>query len=410
MSCIPNNQCIPVGTIPSNPDCTVQTLALSCDTGDLSISGGNTVNLACAVDLLQTVGVFTGLTLTGTILQAVIIFEDGIPQAKNVDLASLIGAAVDLNVVNTNSILLNLSNNTLTSNLNIDPASTLPITASGTGINFGCCPETPITANTTNTIQLTPSGSGGHVLTANLKYQSSGSILLSDSSAGLSAAVKYSTDANNVAGNGTDNGIYVQSASAQLANFSHNGFVTTGNSGTLLVGSDSKLYRITDPIPETSITGADTNTINLTVSGINNHTLQADLLFTTSNTVQLSSTGSGLQADIKIDTVSPGNVTVTSDSNGLVANINETSILGIQNTVATVQNPVTKIYGNLNNGAGGYAVASLSQYGLKFPSFSTTQRLAIPSGDLYDTLFVFDNTIRAFMWYDAVNAVWVQLT
>lgn len=411
-NCNPKQTCLPIGTVPANPDCIVQTLALDCSTGDLSISGtgGNSVNLACAVNLLQTVGTFTGLTLTGTILQAIIIFEDGVPQAKNVDLASLVNVSNQINVVSSNSLFLSFTNNTLSGLVNIDPASTLPISTSGAGIKFGCCPETPIIANTTNTIQLIPTGSGGHVLTANLKYQSSSSITLSDSSSGLSALVNYSTNANNVITNGTDGALYVPSASSQLGSLPNNGFASTGVSGTLLVGSDSKLYRLSDPAPETQITSVNTNTIITVINGPSNHTVQSNVHYTTTNTIQISDTSAGLQADVKVDSVAPGNVTISNTSNGLVANITETSILGIQNTVATVQNPVTKIYGNLSNGAGGYAVGSLSQYGLKFPAFSTSARLAIPAGDLYDQLFLFDTTIRAFMWYDAVNTVWVQLT
>lgn len=406
MPITPTSNCIPVGTV----DVNAQTLALDCTYGNLAISGGNQVNLACIVSNFQTVSTLSSVTLTGTNLQIIFIGEDGVQQAKNVDLSSLIGSNDGINVANSNSILLNFASNTLSANLNIDPASSMPITASGAGVKFGCCPETPITANTTNTILFTSTGSNGYVLSANLKYQSSSSVALSDTSAGLSATVRYSTDANNVAIAGTDGGIYVQSASSQLSSLANNGYVTTGTAGTLLVGSDSKLYRIATPAPETSITAINTNTISTVVNGLNNHTITSTLLISNSDTVQLSATSGGLQATVKIDTATPGNVVISSDSNGLVANVTETGIASVQNTAATVQNPMTSIFGTLNNGAGGFAAGSLSQYGLKFPSFTTTQRIAIPTADLYDTMFVFDNTIRAFMWYDAIALSWNQLT
>lgn len=406
MSCAPTNNCIPTGT----PLPGAQTLSLDCTTGNLAISEGNTVNLACVVANNQTVGVFNSLTLTGTILQAVITFEDGIQQAQNINLASLVTASESISVINTNSITLILASNVLSAVFNIDPASTLPITTSPSGVNFGCCPETGISTNNTNTIQLVSAGPLGYTLTANLKYQNSGSVSLSATSAGLSALVNYSSNTNNVATSGTDGGIYVPSSASQLANLASNGYVTTGSTGTQLVGSDSKLYRIPTPPGQTPITAVNSETIGFTTSGINGMTITSSVITSNSNTASLTATSSGLQANVLIDTGNAGNVTLSSDSGGLIASINETGIAAVQNTQATVQNPMTSVYGQLNNGAGGYVPVSFSQYGLKFPSFTTTQRLAIPSGNLYDTMFVFDNTIRTFMWYDAVNSVWVQLS
>jgi hypothetical protein len=402
----PINNCIPTGTVTPG----AQTLSLDCTTGNLAISEGNTVNLACVVANNQTVGVFNSLTLTGTILQAVITFEDGVQQAQNVNLASLTTNSDNISVISTNSVTLTLASNVLSANFNIDPSSTLPISTSIAGVNFGCCPETPISTNTTNTVQLTASGSNGYTLTANLKYQSTGSIVLSSTSAGLSGIVNYSTNANNVATGGTDGGIYVQSAASQLANLASNGYVTTGSSGTQLVGADSKLYRIPIPPGQTPITAINTETISSSISGINGMTITSSVNINNSNTISLTATSSGLQANVLIDTTNAGNVTISSDSGGLIASINESGIAAIQNTQATVQNPMTSVYGQLNNGAGGYVPVSFSQYGLKFPSFTTTQRSAIPTANLYDTMFVFDNTIRAFMWYDAVNSIWVQLS
>lgn len=400
MPCNPQN-------INPDPSCVNQTLALDCSTGDLSISNGNTLNLACAVNLLETKTQLVGLSLTGTILQAIYLGEDGVPQGKNVDLSPLLAESNILNVIATNSISLGFDGTTLRADLLIDPTSTLPITASATGIKFNCCPETAITANSTNTIQLTASNIGGHTLAANLKYQDSNSIDFSDSSLGLSAGIKYSTDANNAAVSGSDGALWVATAASQLAALPLNGYATTGATGTLLVGSDSKLYRLPDPLAQQAIIPVDTNTIDLTVTG--GHTLQADLRIANSNTIQLTSTSNGLQADIKFDTVTPGNVGFGSTGNGLIANITEASILAVQNTVASVQNPITKVFGNLNNGAGGYANVFISQYGVKIPSFTTSQRFGIPLADLYDALLVFDTNVRAYMWWDAINSIWIQI-
>lgn len=400
--------CTPQNT-PLDPSCVNQTLILNADTGDLSISNGNTVNLADTVQTLETKTQLVSLTLTGTILQAIYLGEDGIQQAKNVDLSSLLSDITHFNVEATNSISLGFDGVNLRADLIIDPASTLPVSASLSGVLFNCCPETPITANTTNTVQLVASGGGGHVLAANLKYQDSNSINFSDSSLGLSGSIKYSTDANNAATAGTDGALWVATASSQLASLPNNGFVTTGNTGTLLVGSDSKLYRIADPLGEQPIIGSNTNTANVIASGPDSHTIAVNVNLVTSNSIQLSSTTNGIQADLKIDTSTPGNVGFTIDSNGLVGNITENSILAVQNSIASVQNPITKVFGNLNNGAGGYANVFISQYGIKIPSFTTSGRFAIPVADLYDSLLVFDTSVRAYFWYDAVNSIWIQI-
>jgi hypothetical protein len=335
--------------------------------------------------------------------------EDGIQQTKAVDLSPLIQNQTGLSAINTNSVALTLASNILKADVKIDPASTIPISASIAGIKFDKFPEIPIVTNNTNTIQLVGSGNISHTLTANLKYQSSQSISLSDSSNGLLASIKYSTDSGNVITSGGDGALYVQSAASQLASLPNNGFITTGNSGTLIVGSDSKLYRIPDPIAETPLTNTDSNTINITLSGPNNYNIQADVVTANSNSIQLTSTSSGLQADLRIDTTTPGNVALTESSNGLQANINGSSISSVQNTLATVQNPITKVYGSLNNGNAGYATTFITQYGVKIPVFTTNQRVSIPNTDLYDSMLVFDSTLRQFMWYDLIGGSWIQI-
>lgn len=386
-------------------NCQNQLLVIDDLVGDLSITNGNSVNLCNTVKLCETKGTFNSLTLTGTILQAVMTLEDGIQQAKNVDLSSLVTGGATIGTETSNSIALYYDGTNLRADLLVDPASTAPVSASSSGVKFDCCPELPITANTTNTIQLTPTGNAGHVLTANIKYQTSPSILFSDSSAGLSAAIKLSTDTGNSLSLGTDGALYNQTAASQLSSLSTNGYITTGPSGTLLIGSDSKLYRIPDPVAEQPITGLNSETVNVTVSGANNHTIQANLNVVTTNTITLTPTLSGLQADLKIDNTT-SNIILTSDSSGLVANANAATITGIQNTAATVQNPLVRIFGTLNNNSAGYATVFASQYGVKIPIFTSSQRSSIPIADLYDTLLVFDSTLRQYMWYDVTTNTW----
>lgn len=402
MACNPQN-------IPQDSSCIAQQLSLDCTTGDLSIFNGNTVSLACAISLLETQTQLVSLNLVGSFLVIAYLGEDGVQQTKSVDLSPLVQNQTGISAINTSSVALTLASNVLKADVKIDPASTIPISASSSGIKFDKFAEIPITTNNTNTIQLVGSGNIGHTLTANLKYQSSQSVALSDGSNGLLASVKYSTDSGNAITSGGDGGLYVPTSDSQLASLPTNGFITTGNSGTLIVGSDSKLYRVPDPISETPLTNTDSNTINITLSGPNNYNIQADIITANSNSVQLTSTTSGLQADLKIDSTTPGNVVLTESTNGLQASINGNSILGVQNTIATVQNPITKVYGSLNNGNAGYAVTFISQYGIKIPVFTTSQRVSIPNADLYDSMLVFDSTLRQFMWYDLVGGGWIQI-
>jgi hypothetical protein len=59
MACNPQNT-------NSDPSCVNQTIALDCTTGDLSISNGNTVSLACAVQLLESQTQIISLNLVGS--------------------------------------------------------------------------------------------------------------------------------------------------------------------------------------------------------------------------------------------------------------------------------------------------------------------------------------------------------
>src|SRR5258708_4749070 len=116
MACNPQN-------IAPDPSCQAQLLSIDSTTGHLSISNGNTISLADVVKLLETQTQLSNVTLTGTILQIVYIGEDGVPQAKNVDLASLVTSDA-LNIENSNSIALSFDGVRLRADLIIDPLST----------------------------------------------------------------------------------------------------------------------------------------------------------------------------------------------------------------------------------------------------------------------------------------------
>lgn len=383
-----------------------QTITVDNSTGDLFITpNGNSINLCEVVKFCETKTILQSVTLTGTVLQVQYLGEDGVPQYRNVDLAPLVAdVPASFTTLNTTSIALNYVSGVLRGNLLVDPASLTPVSASSNGVYFGAAAQTPITVNNTNTIQLISSGTNGYTLTSNLKYVSSGSILLSDNTSGLTANLLYSSDAGNVANQGTDGKLYVQSASSQLSGFPTNGFAVTGSSGTKIVGSDSKLYTIPTPAAQSPIVGVTTESITLTTFS-DGHTIQADVRTANSNSVNLTQTVGGVQANVNVG--ASGNVPITIGSDGLNASITCTTLNSVLSNTATVANPITKTYGKLNDGTCGYANVTVTPYGTKIPSFTTSQRTSIT--DLYDTLLVFDSTLRKFMWYDAVGAAWVQL-
>lgn len=400
------NPCSQVQLV-GDSSCAAQSLLLDVTTGNLSITDGNVVNLCPIVKLCETKTVLSDLTLIGTVLQLQYIGEDGVTQSKNADLAGLFTTA-EIPIEDSNSIELAYVGGNLRADLVVDPAGTLPVSGSPNGVKFDCCPQTPITANTTNTITLLANGTVSHTLTANLKFQNSLSIGLSSSSSGLAATLLLSTNPANTATFGSDGALYVASVGSQLSGFALNGYVTTGPAGTLLVGADSKLYRIPTSSGETVITGINTNSVSLTVSGINSHSIQADVNIVNSNSVNLTNTVSGVKADLKIDNTTTGNVALSINSNGLKGDINCASVKGLMTTVATVPIPITKIYGQASDNTCGYATLSATQYGIKPTSLTTTQRLAIPNADLYDAMIIFDSTLRKYFWYDSLTVNWIQ--
>lgn len=368
--------------------CAPQILTVNNTTGDLLIGpNGNSVNLCSVVDLCQTVTRLGTFTLTGSVLQLKYIAEDGVTQSVTVDLTALTSSGVaEFDTEDTDSVQLIYNAGTLQANVKIDPASTIPITASAFGLRFQSPTETTITSSNTNTILLSASGPLGHTLVSNLKYQNSQSLAFSDNSSGLFGTVLISTDANNSIVYGSDGAIYAPNFSSQLAVLPANGAITY--SSTQLVGNDGKTYVVNAPPAQTPITGNDTNSVNLSVSG---------------------SDGMTIQADIIVDNTTPGNVPLNVSSNGLQANVNCATFNQALNAVATVASPLVKVYGQRGDGFCGYANITASQYGTQIPQFSTASRNALPGGDLYDALLIFNTTTRTFQWYDAVGTTWQTL-
>lgn len=169
----------------------------------------------------------------------------------------------------------------------------------GTDCEFHVVPETVLVANDSSTIDFTQSGSFGHTFT--------GEVIISELPGNQ---ITIETD-----------GIFVPTPTEvdvcdTLAALPTVGSITPGV--TALIGKDCNAYTIPAVPGQTPITPVDTDCINLTVSGTDNHTLQVDVVVNPSPFNILECTEDGLF-------VQAGQVTLsavdTSCINTTVANV-----------------------------------------------------------------------------------------
>lgn len=303
-----------------NVTCCPQTLSIDGSTGDLTISDGNTVNLCASVKTCETQTILQSVALIGTILQVTYVGENGVPQSRSANLVGLSGGGggTAIAVQNTQSINLSLLSDVLTANFILDPASTAPVSVGPNGVRIDCCNVRPtITANTTNTITMTVTG--GNSLSSDLKYIDSGSINFSDSVAGLTGVVKYSTDANNIATAGTDGGIYVAATSLCYSTDANNSAIN-GSDGCLYVPDTCSTLATFTPagnaIPGvTQLVGADCQLYTF----IGSSTTADNGLTLTGSNIQLGGT---LLHDTIVDGTALYQMVFTSALTGNVATLN----------------------------------------------------------------------------------------
>lgn len=209
-------------------------------------------------------------------------------------------------------------NHTISANVKLDPAATNTLRATANGLILECAdiaacvviaPQTPLVANDSASLDFTTSGTDQHTLTGSVK---------------LSATPGNSAVIN-------PDGIFVPAAAAgpsdSLVNNGDNSFTHTAVDGAIVtvpfahtlaaVAPASSSLRLTQPNgtnvdidlcpivancpggsgPQTPITVVDTASINLTASGLDNHTLQADIQLDSGPGNLLSINGSGLRVD-----------------------------------------------------------------------------------------------------------------
>jgi hypothetical protein len=235
------NNCCPD---PCSPSSTLQVLSVDVTTGDIELTPGNTINVSQLVKNFESQSQLVGARIVGSnILEITFRGENAVLQIITVTLPnSVVPTETPITTVNSNTLTLTASgsvDHTLTGAVRIDGTGTAPVTAGSNGIKIDCCPQTPLVANDSNTIDFTTSGSDSHTLTGSVKFVDSGSIDFSSNSSGLTGVVKYSTDSGNSAIQGTDGGVYAPTLAGTLSGLTFNG---TATATTRLVSDDSKTY------------------------------------------------------------------------------------------------------------------------------------------------------------------------
>lgn len=273
------------------------------------------LNLVKNQNLLSCFQTLTGLSSPQQISQLLTAIQtvlcDHETRLDNLESGSI---NTNITVVNTNHDVIiaasGINNHTLSADVKIDPDSSNSITTSVAGI-LSVSPS--ITVVDTPSINFTASGTKGHTLTGD---------------------VKISSTANNAASILSD-GIYVNPASitetALVANDSTsinfiqsgvNGHTVTANvilnpSGTNLIQSTGSGLLVNSSLIQDPITPINTNSINLTISGTNSHTIKADAIVSPTINNQLQILADGLYVNPSF---------ATTDSWLLAGNSNATSL------------------------------------------------------------------------------------
>lgn len=372
------------------PD-TLQVLSVDVTSGDITLSPGNTINVSQLVKNFESQSQLVGARIISTnILEITFRGENAVLQVITVELpTSVVPTETPITTVNSNTLTLTASgtvNHTLTGAVRIDSTGTAPVTAGSNGVKIDCCPQTPLTANDTFTVDLTASGTDNHTLVANVRAVDSGSIHFSTSASGLSASAKYSTDSGNSAIAGTDGGIFVPTFSGALGGLAFNG---TATNITRLVSDDNNTYilphdtSIYNPHPATSHPSGffrvyfdlyDRSALTTITPNFSFIDIPAD----TDTTLINPHFGSGGTASTLFFDTYNVKTSSTVTTNAISVNITCAQIKPIfTNNQATLGNPLVKSYGELQDGSCGYG----SQAGRLHTNVGSGQGLILDSGN-----------------------------
>lgn len=375
----------------SNNSDSLQILSVDVTTGDIQLSPGNTINISQLVKNFESQSQLVGARIVGAnILEITFRGENAVLQIITVTLPnSVVPTETPITTVNSNTLTLTASgsvNHTLTGGVRIDGTGTAPVTAGSNGIKIDCCPQTPLVANDSNTIDFTTSGSDNHTLTASLKFVDSGSIDFSSSGSGLTGVVKYSTDSGNSAIAGADGAIYVPTFSGSLSSLPFNG---TATATTKLVGDDSNTYilphdtSLYNPHPASSHPSGFFRVYfdlydRTALSTITANFSYVDIPADTDTTLVNPHFGSGGTASTLFFDTYNVKTSSTIAANAVSVAIGCAQIKPLFNSnAANVGNPLVKSFGELQDGNCGYGTIS----GRLHSNVGSGQGLIIDSGN-----------------------------
>jgi hypothetical protein len=201
--------------------------------------------------------------------------------------------------------------------------------------------QTPITGNTSNSIQLLASGTDNHTLTANVKISATGGNILSTNADGIYASSPAFTETPLTV---TDSSS-IDFTGTGTSNHNLTGVVKiSSNAGNILSVTPTGLFASSSAVAETVFTANDSSSIDFTVSGTANHTL--------TGAVKISTTAGNsivLNADGIYAPNSGGGGSVTLDPAGCLTTTGSGLALNLTNPSAAVTPGQTLTPSNLVN-------------------------------------------------------------
>ena len=175
-------------------------------------------------------------------------------------------------VADTSSVNLTLTGSTISADVIISPDAGNAIVQNANGIYAAGLSETPLTVSDTATIGLVAGGLSNHTLSANLNISAAAGNAVTILGDGIYVSLGAETPLT-----ATD-GVTIDFTTSGTANHTITGEVKlSANAGNILTAVADGLYAAAGAAAQTPLTANDSTTINLTASGVDNHTLVADV-------------------------------------------------------------------------------------------------------------------------------------
>jgi hypothetical protein len=280
--------------------------------GDLILANGNTVNLSSIIKNLAIKTPFLDAVLSGTTLVLTYTDTNGATAIKNVSLATIAGGGSGITVSDTTTLDLNLTAGDISGSVILSPNAGNILSATASGL-YATFTETNLVGTNTSSINLTTSGPTGHALQANIRISATAGNAISINSDGIyapigSTVLTAGTNVN-ISGVGSVGSPYLISAvntpltvtDSQSIDFTVSGLnnhtltgavIISPNAGNTLSILANGLY--SSPITETILTVIDSNTFDFITSGTSGHTLTGNVKLSTNSGNLITSTSTGI--------------------------------------------------------------------------------------------------------------------